>query len=70
MSPKNMGLGQVDKRRIVAGEDFTLKGGSPNAGISEERHAEHLAVQYKTHWCGCLKAAAAASRAALRRAAR
>ena len=27
-----VGFGQVDKRRIVAaGEDFTLKGGSPNA---------------------------------------
>ena len=45
-----VGFGQVDKRRIVAaGEDFTLKGGSPNAaGLRKSVYAEHLAVQYKT----------------------
>ncbi len=45
-----VGFGQVDERRIVAaGEDFTLKGGSPNAaGLRKSVYAEHLAVQYKT----------------------
>ena len=45
-----VGFGQVDKRRIVAaGEDFTLKGGSPNAaGLRKSVYAEHLAAQYKT----------------------
>ncbi|MBO79087.1 MAG: propionyl-CoA carboxylase [Gammaproteobacteria bacterium] len=45
-----VGFGQIDKRRIVAaGEDFTLKGGSPNAaGLRKSVYAEHLAVQYKT----------------------
>ena len=45
-----VGFGAVDKRRIVvAGEDFTLKGGSPNAaGLRKSVYAEHLAAQYKT----------------------
>ena len=45
-----VGFGKVDARRIVvAGEDFTLKGGSPNAaGLRKSVYAEHLAVQYKT----------------------
>ena len=45
-----VGFGKVGTRRIVvAGEDFTLKGGSPNAaGLRKSGYAEHLAVQYKT----------------------
>ncbi|MEC8867839.1 MAG: carboxyl transferase domain-containing protein, partial [Pseudomonadota bacterium] len=44
-----VGFGKVDGRRIVVGgEDFTLKGGSPNsAGLRKSVYAEHLAVQYK-----------------------
>ena len=45
-----VGFGKVDDRRVVVGgEDFTLKGGSPNAaGLRKSVYAEHLAVQYKT----------------------
>ncbi|HCD27921.1 MAG TPA: propionyl-CoA carboxylase [Gammaproteobacteria bacterium] len=45
-----VGFGQIDKRRVVVGgEDFTLKGGSPNAaGLRKSVYAEHLAVQYRT----------------------
>ncbi len=44
-----VGFGKIDRRRIVVGgEDFTLKGGSPNAaGLRKSVYAEHLAVQYK-----------------------
>ena len=44
-----VGFGKIDERRIVVGgEDFTLKGGSPNAaGLRKSVYAEHLAVQYK-----------------------
>ena len=44
-----VGFGQIDDRRVVVGgEDFTLKGGSPNAaGLRKSVYAEHLAVQYK-----------------------
>ncbi len=44
-----LGHGQIDKRRIVVGgEDFTLKGGSPNAaGLRKSVYAEHLALQRK-----------------------
>ena len=44
-----VGFGRIDGRRVVAGgEDFTLKGGSPNAaGLRKSVYAEHLAVQYK-----------------------
>ena len=44
-----VGLGQVDGRRIaVGGEDFTLKGGSPNgAGLRKSVYAEELAVQFR-----------------------
>ena len=44
-----VGFGRIDGRRIVVGgEDFTLKGGSPNAaGLRKSVYAEHLAVQYK-----------------------
>ena len=56
-----VGFGQVDKRRIVAaGEDFT-KGGSPNARLRCLCRTSGGAVLH--HWCGCLKAAAAVSRA-------
>ena len=67
-----VGFGQVDKRRIVAaGEDFTLKGGSPNAaGLRKSVYAEHLAVQYKTPLVRMLEGGGAVSRAAPRRAAR
>lgn len=44
-----LGFGRIDDRRVVVGgEDFTLKGGSPNsAGLRKSIYAEHLAVQYK-----------------------
>ena len=44
-----LGFGKIDNRRVVVGgEDFTLKGGSPNsAGLRKSIYAEHLAVQYK-----------------------
>ena len=44
-----VGFGKIDNRRVVVGgEDFTLKGGSPNsAGLRKSVYAEHLAVQYK-----------------------
>ena len=45
-----VGFGKIEGRRVVVGgEDFTLKGGSPNAaGLRKSVYAEHLAVQYKT----------------------
>ena len=44
-----VGFGKIEDRRVViGGEDFTLKGGSPNAaGLRKSVYAEHLAVQYK-----------------------
>ena len=44
-----LGFGKINERRVVVGgEDFTLKGGSPNsAGLRKSIYAEHLAVQYK-----------------------
>ena len=44
-----VGFGRIDSRRVVVGgEDFTLKGGSPNgAGLRKSVYAEHLAVQYR-----------------------
>ena len=44
-----VGFGQIDGRRVVVGgEDFTLKGGSPNAaGLRKSVYAEHLACQYR-----------------------
>ncbi|MEM7405342.1 MAG: carboxyl transferase domain-containing protein [Pseudomonadota bacterium] len=44
-----VGLGEIHGRRVaVGGEDFTLKGGSPNAsGIRKSVYAEHVAVEYK-----------------------
>ncbi len=44
-----VGFGKVGGRRlVVGGEDFTLKGGSPNAaGLRKSVYAEHLAVQYR-----------------------
>lgn len=50
-SPANyvVGFGELDGRRVVVGgEDFTLKGGSPNgAGLRKSVYAEELAVQFK-----------------------
>ncbi len=50
-SPANyvIGFGEVGGRRVaVGGEDFTLKGGSPNgAGLRKSVYAEELAVQFK-----------------------
>ncbi len=50
-SPANyvVGFGEVGGRRVVVGgEDFTLKGGSPNgAGLRKSVYAEELAVQFK-----------------------
>jgi len=44
-----LGFGKIDGRRVaVGGEDFTLKGGSPNpAGLRKSVYAEHMACQYK-----------------------
>ncbi len=44
-----VGFGEIDGRPVVVGgEDFTLKGGSPNAaGLRKSVYAEHLAVQYR-----------------------
>jgi acetyl-CoA carboxylase carboxyltransferase component len=44
-----LGFGRVDGREVVVGgEDFTLKGGSPNAsGLRKSIYAEHLAVEYR-----------------------
>ncbi len=44
-----IGLGQIGGRRVaVGGEDFTLKGGSPNAaGLRKSVYAEELAVRFR-----------------------
>ena len=44
-----LGFGKMDGRQVVVGgEDFTLKGGSPNAaGLRKSVYAEHLACQYR-----------------------
>ncbi len=44
-----VGFGDINGRRtVVGGEDFTLKGGSPNgAGLRKSVYAEELAVQFK-----------------------
>ena len=44
-----LGFGEINKRKIViGGEDFTVKGGSPNAaGNRKSVYTEELAVQYK-----------------------
>lgn len=44
-----LGLAKINGRRVaVGGEDFTLKGGSPNqAGLRKSIYAEDLALQYK-----------------------
>ncbi len=44
-----LGFGKVDGRRcIVGGEDFTLRGGSPNeAGLRKSVYTEELACRYK-----------------------
>ena len=50
-SPANyvVGFGEINGQRVaVGGEDFTLKGGSPNgAGLRKSVYAEELAVQFK-----------------------
>ena len=44
-----VGFGAIDGRRVVVGgEDFTLRGGSPNAsGLRKSVYSEHLAVQHR-----------------------
>lgn len=44
-----LGHGQINQRNVVVGgEDFTLKGGSPNAaGLRKSIYAEHMAVDYQ-----------------------
>jgi acetyl-CoA carboxylase carboxyltransferase component len=44
-----LGFGKIDGRRcIVGGEDFTLRGGSPNeAGLRKSVYTEELACRYK-----------------------
>ena len=50
-SPANfvLGFGDINGRRsVVGGEDFTLRGGSPNeAGLRKSMYAEELACQYR-----------------------
>jgi acetyl-CoA carboxylase carboxyltransferase component len=50
-SPANyvLGFGEIDSRRVaIGGEDFSLKGGSPNsAGLRRSVYAEDIAIQYK-----------------------
>ena len=43
-----LGFGEIDKKKVViGGEDFTVKGGSPNAaGNRKSVYTEELAVQY------------------------
>ena len=51
MTPANfiLGFGKINgKQIIVGGEDFTVKGGSPNsAGLRKSVYTEELAIQYK-----------------------
>jgi acetyl-CoA carboxylase carboxyltransferase component len=44
-----LGFGEIDGRRcIIGGEDFTLRGGSPNeAGLRKSVYAEELACKYR-----------------------
>jgi acetyl-CoA carboxylase carboxyltransferase component len=44
-----LGFGEIDRRRcVVGGEDFTLRGGSPNeAGLRKSIYAEDMACQYR-----------------------
>lgn len=44
-----LGKGTINRRRVVVGgEDFTLKGGSPNAaGLRKSVYAEHLALELR-----------------------
>ena len=44
-----VGVGEIDGRRIaLGGEDFTLRGGSPNAsGLRKSIYAEHLALRLR-----------------------
>ncbi len=44
-----VGVGRIAGRQVaVGGEDFTLKGGSPNAsGLRKSIYAEHLAVKHR-----------------------
>ena len=44
-----LGFGKINKRDIIiGGEDFTLKGGSPNpAGLRKSIYTEELALKYK-----------------------
>lgn len=44
-----LGFGRIDGRRVaVGGEDFTLKGGSPNAaGLRKSIYAEHMACRFR-----------------------
>ena len=44
-----LGFGKINKRQvIIGGEDFTLKGGSPNpAGLRKSIYTEELALKYK-----------------------
>ena len=67
-----VGFGAIGGRRVtVGGEDFTLKGGSPNAaGLRKSVYAEHLAVQYRTPWSDARRRWWQRERMAARKAAR
>ena len=51
LTPANfiLGFGKIDNREIIiGGEDFTVKGGSPNAaGLRKSVYTEDLAVKHK-----------------------
>ena len=55
-----IGFGKINNKQvIIGGEDFTLKGGSPNpAGLRKSIYTEELALKYKLPLIGCMKAVA------------
>ena len=44
-----LGFAKINKRQvIIGGEDFTVRGGSPNpAGLRKSVYTEELAINYK-----------------------
>jgi acetyl-CoA carboxylase carboxyltransferase component len=51
LTPANfiLGFGKINQKQVVVGgEDFTVKGGSPNpAGLRKSVYTEELALKYK-----------------------
>ena len=52
-----LGFGKINDRSvIIGGEDFTLKGGSPNpSGLRKSIYTEELALKYKIPLIDCMK---------------